>query len=224
MRIGGFQQFSLIDYPGKMAAIVFMQGCNFRCGYCHNPQLVYPERFQTPIEESDILEFLESRRGKLQGVVVTGGEPTIQKGLLEFLAKLKKMGYEVKLDTNGSNPHVLASAIELHLVDFIAMDIKTSLARYEEVIGVKPDIETIKASIDLIIQSNLQHQFRTTMVKPYCSQEDLKEIQVLIGPSRHYVLQSFMPLSNIRDQQLLTQEQYTLSDMQHLRLVYQRGV
>ncbi len=224
MRIGGFQQFSLIDYPGKMAAIVFTQGCNFRCGYCHNPQLVCPQEFQVPVEESVILEFLELRRGKLQGVVVTGGEPTIQKGLVDFLGKLKSMKYAVKLDTNGSGPQILSSIIELGLVDFIAMDVKTSLARYEEAIGVKPDIEAIKSSIKLILQSGLRHQFRTTLVKAHCSKEDLKDIQDLIGDSRHYVLQSFMPLSKIMDQQLLTQEQYTKKDVQDLRLQFQRSI
>ena len=223
MRIGGFQRFSLIDYPGKMAAIVFTQGCNFRCDYCHNPQLVCPQQFQVPVEESVVLEFLESRRGKLQGVVVTGGEPTIQKGLLDFLGKLKTMKYAVKLDTNGSNPEILASIIEFGLVDFIAMDIKTSLARYEKAIGIKTDIGCIKASIKLILQSGLRHQFRTTLVKAHCSKEDLKDIQALIGHSRHYVLQSFMPLSTIIDPCLLTKEQYSHEEVQKLRLKFQRG-
>lgn len=224
MRIGGFQQFSLIDYPGKMAAVVFTQGCNFRCGYCHNPQLVYPEQFQDPMDGSDILGFLETRKGKLEGVVVTGGEPTIQQGLLDFLVKLKSMKYAVKLDTNGSNPDVLACVIDRKLVDFIAMDIKTSLGHYAKAIGKEFDIERIKESINLIIQSGLRHQFRTTLVKAHCSKEDLKDIQGLIGPSRRYVLQLFMPLSKITDKQLLNQEQYSLSEVQDLRLMFQRGI
>ena len=222
MRIGGFQKFSLLDYPGKIAAIVFTQGCNFRCGYCHNPQLVCPRQFQATVEESVVLGFLGSRRGKLQGVVVSGGEPTVQKGLLDFLDKLKAMGYAVKLDTNGSDPQKLASIIELHLADFIAMDIKTSLARYEKAVGVKPDIERIKASIDLIIKSGLPYQFRTTLVKAHCSGEDLKDIQELIGPSRCHALQSFIPSSRIIDRQILSQEQYTPKDVQDLRLQFQR--
>ena len=222
MRIGGFQKFSLIDYPGKIAAIVFTQGCNFHCGYCHNPQLACPQQFQVPVEESIILEFLKSRYGKLQGVVVTGGEPTIQKGLLGFLAKLKSMNYAVKLDTNGSNPDILTAVIELGLVDFIAMDIKTSLARYEDAVGVKPDLARIKASIGLIIKSGLNHQFRTTLVSSHCSREDLKDIQGYIGSSRHYILQSFIPMSNIIDPQLLTQKQYTSQEINDLRLQFQR--
>ncbi len=224
MRIGGFQQFSLIDYPGKMAAIVFTQGCNFHCGYCYNPQLVCPQQFQVPVEESIVLEFLESRKGKLQGVVVTGGEPTIQKGLLDFLVKLKAMHYSVKLDTNGSNPDILASIIELNLVNFIAMDIKTSFNHYEKAIGVKVDAECIKSSINVIINSGLPHHFRTTLVKAHCSKNDLKEIQEFIGPSQHHVLQSFVPLSTIIDQQLLKAKQYTSNDIQNLWLQFQRGV
>ncbi len=219
MRIGGFQRFSLIDYPGKMAATVFMQGCNFRCGYCHNPQLVCPEQFQVPVEEAVVLEFLQSRQGKLQGVVVTGGEPTIQKGLLDFLVKLKSMKYAIKLDTNGSHPEILASIIELGLADFIAMDIKTSLKNYEQAIGLKPDITRIQASIDLIIKSGLRHQFRTTLVRTNCSEDDLKDIQKLIGDSRNYVLQSFVPLSTIIDRKLLTQKQYTQEEIRN----FQRG-
>ena len=224
MRIGGFQKFSLIDYPGKMAATVFTQGCNFRCGYCHNPQLACPEKFQDLIEVSVIMDFLKSRQGQLQGVVVTGGEPTIQKGLPEFLAKLKDMGYAVKLDTNGSNPKILSSLIDRHLVDFIAMDVKTSLGRYSTAVGVNANIEKIKASIDLILKSELLHQFRTTLVKSHCSREDLKDIRGLIGSSRHYVLQSFMPWPEIIDKKLLSQEQYTHEEVQDLRLEFQRGV
>ncbi|MDE2027368.1 MAG: anaerobic ribonucleoside-triphosphate reductase activating protein [Candidatus Omnitrophica bacterium] len=223
MRIGGFQQFSLIDYPGKMAAIVFTQGCNFRCGYCYNSKLACPKQFEDPLDEAAIFDFLEMRRGKLEGVVVTGGEPTIQPGLADFLGKLKAMNYAVKLDTNGSNPDVLAGVIDLKLVDFIAMDIKTSMAKYEKVIGVKPDLERIKQSINLILNSGVRCQFRTTLLKPHCTEEDLKEIQKMIGDSRQYVLQLFMPSSSIIDKSLLEQEHYTRNEVQRLRLLFQRG-
>jgi|CXWL01.1.fsa_nt_gi pyruvate formate lyase activating enzyme len=132
------------------------------------------------------------------------------------------MNYAVKLDTNGSNPDILTAVIELGLVDFIAMDIKTSLARYEDAVGVKPDLARIKASIGLIIKSGLNHQFRTTLVSSHCSREDLKDIQGYIGSSRHYILQSFIPMSNIIDPQLLTQKQYTSQEINDLRLQFQR--
>lgn len=224
MRIGGFQRFSLIDYPGKMAAIVFTQGCNFRCGYCHNPQLVCPEKFTEPIEEPVVLDFLRSRVGRLEGVVVTGGEPTIQPGLMDFLAKVKSMNYAVKLDTNGSNPDVLACAIGSKLIDFIAMDIKTSLENYEKAIGNKIDLQRIRASIDLILKSGLRYQFRTTLVKSQCSQEDLNGIARLIGPSSKHILQSFITSGEIIDPNLLSQEQYTAGEVRTLRTQFQRGI
>src|SRR5271157_4697593 len=121
MIIGGIQKVSLIDYPGKVSSIVFTRGCNFRCHYCHNPELVLPELFQNPILETEVLEFLESRSKDLDGVVITGGEPTIQKDLLEFMVKVKDMGYAIKLDSSGVSPDVLNTAIEKKLVDYIAM-------------------------------------------------------------------------------------------------------
>ncbi|VAX27703.1 Ribonucleotide reductase of class III (anaerobic), activating protein, partial [hydrothermal vent metagenome] len=122
MTIGGLQKFSLIDYPGKISAIVFMQGCNFRCAYCHNRELVYPHLFKEPIPENAILSFLDSRKGLLNGVVVTGGEPLLQDDLGEFLGQVKAMGYRIKLDTNGSRPDRLEELLSKGLVDYMAMD------------------------------------------------------------------------------------------------------
>ncbi len=224
MLIGGFQKFSLIDYPGKMAAIVFTQGCNFRCGYCYNPQLVCSAQFQEAVDESTVLEFLQLRQGKLQGVVVTGGEPTIQQGLLDFLAKVKAMHYAIKLDTNGSNPQVLANILEKGLVDFIAMDVKTSLPRYPKAIGVKMDTARIKASIDLIVKCGIRHQFRTTLVKSHCLKSDLEKIHEMIGESQQYVLKSFVPLPTIKDKHLLDKKQYSQDEVRGLRLQFQRGI
>jgi pyruvate formate lyase activating enzyme len=137
MKIGGLQKFSLLDYPGKISAVVFTQGCNFRCPYCHNPELVDPERFQECIPEDEIFAFLETRRGKLEAVTVTGGEPTIQNGLSSFVRRIKDMGFMVKLDTNGSRPEVLEELIRHKLIDYIAMDIKAPLEKYEAVTGWK---------------------------------------------------------------------------------------
>jgi pyruvate formate lyase activating enzyme len=221
MRIGGFQKLTLIDYPGKLAATVFTQGCNFRCGYCHNPQLVDPRQFQEPIEEDLVLDFLRSRQGKLQGVVVTGGEPTIQKGLLEFLGKLKSMDYLVKLDTNGSKPNILYSILEQKLVDYVAMDIKTSLSNYPKVVGAPLEPFAIQQSIDLIKNSGIEHQFRTTLVKSYCSESELDIIQNMISQDKHYVLQPFILRSHILDADLLLQDHYTEEQFQLLQLKYQ---
>ncbi len=191
MRIGGFQKLTLVDYPGKAAATVFTQGCNFRCGYCHNAELVIPEFFCEPIPSQEVLEFLKTRRGKLEGVVISGGEPTIQQGLDEFIVSLKAMGFSLKLDTNGSRPDVLSSLIERQLIDFIAMDIKTSLEKYPALIQVPCDMAFIKRSIDLIQQSGLPHQFRTTVIKGFDLPQDRQAIASLINGSADHVRQSF---------------------------------
>jgi len=139
MIIGGLQRFSLIDYPGKISAILFTRGCNFRCPYCHNPELVDPQRYAEPWQEEEYWAFLQSRTQKLDAVVVTGGEPTLQEDLEPFLEKIRKMGFLIKLDTNGSNPDVLKDLLSANLVDYIAMDIKAPLEKYSEVAKVPID-------------------------------------------------------------------------------------
>lgn len=209
MRIGGLQRFSLIDYPGKVACIIFTQGCNFRCGYCHNPGLVIPEQFCPAISEEQVFSFLKSRQDYLQGVVISGGEPTIQGDLIAFLDKIKRLGYLIKLDTNGSQPYRLKLLIHLQLVNYIAMDVKTSLHRYKETIGTSLDVERIRESIDLIIYSGIQHEFRTTVVKPFCSQEDLCEMRQMTRGAQRYRLQKVRLDEKILDKKLLSQEQFT---------------
>ncbi|MCD6575898.1 MAG: anaerobic ribonucleoside-triphosphate reductase activating protein [Nanoarchaeota archaeon] len=193
MLIGGFQKVSLIDYPNKVCAIVFTQGCNFRCPYCHNPELVDPTLFQDPIEEKEIFSFLKSRVGKLDAVEITGGEPTLQKDLITFIKKIKDMGFLIKLDTNGSNPEILEKIIKERLVDYIAMDIKAPLDKYEDVIKVKIDTSKIKKSIELIKKSNISYEFRTTIVKSLLSKGDLIKIGKLIKGAKLYILQKFIP-------------------------------
>ncbi|MBN2762441.1 MAG: anaerobic ribonucleoside-triphosphate reductase activating protein, partial [Bacteroidales bacterium] len=168
MKIGGFIKQSLIDYPGKIVAVIFTQGCNFRCGYCHNPQLVLPELFENELSYTPdiIFQYLQEHKNWLDGVVVTGGEPTIHNDLPEFLKKIKDYGYLVKLDTNGSNPFILEKIIKNKLTDFIAMDIKTLPERdfYFEITGIQniPDIaERIIASVILLKNSGVDVEFRT---------------------------------------------------------------
>ena len=136
MKIGGLQKVSLIDYPGMISAIIFSQGCNFRCSYCHNPGLVDPDLFQPCMKEKDVLDFLQTRRGKLDAVAITGGEPTIQNNLMPFIKQIKKMGFAVKLDTNGSKPQVIKALLSEKLLDYIAMDIKAPLEKYEKIVNV----------------------------------------------------------------------------------------
>jgi len=199
MTIGGFQRFSLIDYPDKICAIVFTQGCNFRCPYCHNPELVDPKKFVIELKEAEILSFLDRRKGKLDAVTVTGGEPLLQSDLSTFLSEVKRLGYLVKLDTNGSFPIRLKKIIELKSVDYIAMDIKTSLDKYHQVIKRKIDTRKILDSIRLIMDSGLDYEFRTTVVKALFEKDDFYKIGQLIKNARLYVLQKFVPSKTLDD-------------------------
>ena len=155
MLIGGIQGISLIDYPGKVSAALFTIGCNMRCGYCHNPELVLPERFAQAIDLDEIFDFLHSRRGKLDGVVISGGEPTVQPDLEEFIAKIKSLGFLVKLDTQGTAPATIDSLIKKELIDFIAMDIKGPLHKYAQIAARPVDISAIQQSINIILSSGI---------------------------------------------------------------------
>ena len=219
MRIGGLQKLSLIDYPGKLAAVVFTQGCNFRCGYCHNPELVLPQEYCPVVPEEEVMAFLRSRQEYLEGVVVTGGEPTVQGDLISFLDKIKRLGYLVKLDTNGSQPGVLKQLISLRLVNYVAMDVKSSLGRYREVINAPLSVEKIEESIRAIIDSGIQHEFRTTVVKAFHSVGDLLEIRSLVEGARQYNLQRARLDGKILDKGLLAQEQYSDAEFDRFKKI-----
>ncbi|MFO8164530.1 MAG: anaerobic ribonucleoside-triphosphate reductase activating protein [Thermodesulfobacteriota bacterium] len=199
MIIGGFQRFSLIDYPDNICAIVFTQGCNFRCPYCHNPELVNPRKFGVELKEGEILSFLDRRKGKLNAVTITGGEPLLQSGLITFLSAIKNLGYMIKLDTNGSLPSKLKGIIQSKLVDYIAMDIKTSLDKYHRIVQRKIDKGKILNSIKLIMDSGLDYEFRTTVVKSLLEKDDFYKIGQLIQTARLYVLQNFVPSKTLDD-------------------------
>ncbi len=193
MKIGGLQKVSLIDYPGLICATVFLQGCNFKCSYCHNPELVNPQLFQPCFKEKEVLDFLKSRRGKLDGVTITGGEPTIQDDLASFIKKIKKMGFTVKLDTNGSRPQVIKALLDEKLLDFIAMDIKGPLDKYESIVCVMLDSKRIEESIKIILKSKIPHEFRTTILPSQLTPKDISKIAHLIAGAKRYALQKFMP-------------------------------
>ncbi|OPX26568.1 MAG: anaerobic ribonucleoside-triphosphate reductase activating protein [Candidatus Cloacimonas sp. 4484_143] len=192
MKIGGFQKFTLIDYPGKLAAVVFTQGCNFRCPYCHNPELVYPKDFQQSIPTSQIFNFLKNRIGKLDAVSITGGEPTLQNKLPEFMQKIKEMGFLIKLDTNGTNPEMIEQLITSELVDYLAMDIKAPLMKYDDITKTKVNIENIEKSILLIENSGIEYEFRSTLVKDLLSSEDVEDMGLMLGKADKYFLQKFV--------------------------------
>jgi len=219
MWIGGLQKFSLIDYPGKLSCVLFTRGCNFRCRYCHNPELVLPDKYCPVISEDKVMEFLKTRTDYLDGVVISGGEPTIQQDLVSFLGKLKHLGYLVKLDTNGSHPDVLKQVINLKLVNYIAMDVKAPLRQYRDTIAVPFDIEKIEESINILNNSEIKHEFRTTVVRHLCMYHDICKIVDMIGKNQKYSIQKARIDEHILDKELLQQEQYSEDEFHRLKFM-----
>ncbi|OGI25480.1 MAG: anaerobic ribonucleoside-triphosphate reductase activating protein [Candidatus Moranbacteria bacterium RBG_13_45_13] len=204
MILGGLQKLTLIDYPGHIAATVFTVGCNFRCPFCHNPELVHATRntqHATFLEE-ELFKLLKERQGKLEGVCITGGEPTIQPDIVEFIRKIKSLGYKVKLDTNGARPDVLRRLYAEKLLDFVAMDIKSNLENYEKTANSKIDIERIRLSVDLIRNSGVDYEFRTTVVPGLHNEKDFIKIGEWLEGSKKYVLQAFEDKGKILDPNL----------------------
>ncbi|MBQ4078615.1 anaerobic ribonucleoside-triphosphate reductase activating protein [bacterium] len=203
--IGGIQRTSLLDFPDKISAIVFTQGCNFNCGYCHNPDLLNSKK---DIYSTDVFfEFLDKRKGKLDGVVITGGEATLQPDLIPFIKEVKSRGFLVKLDTNGYRPEVIEQA--LPLIDYIAMDIKAPLKKYSEITKVDINTEKIKQSIQLIMTSNVSYEFRTTVLKSQLDYTDFEEIGKLIQNAEKYYLQKFEAKTAINDETLKEEQTYS---------------
>ncbi len=189
MEIGGLQKLSLIDYPGRLSCIIFTIGCNFRCSYCYNPSLVKGTCERIPLKE--IFRFLGKRKKLLEGVIITGGEPTIHNDLPDFIQRIKKMSFLVGLETNGTNPQMIKELISTRLVDYIAMDVKAPLEKYEKIVNVKVDLERIKESIDVIMNSRIEYEFRTTCY-PLLSKDDFIEVFRLIKGAKKYGIQQFL--------------------------------
>ncbi len=194
MVIGGFQKFSAIDYPQKLCAIIFTRGCNMRCPYCHNPELVYPDQFAQEIPLQTILSFLKTRQGLLDAVTITGGEPTIHADLIDLISQIKGMGFLVKLDTNGSDPHRLEEIIKTDKVDYFAMDIKAPLEKYPEVTRSSISGQTIQKSIHLLMNSGTAYEFRTTVDWSLLNEDDLLQIAETIRGAARYYLQRANPI------------------------------
>ena len=193
MKIGGLHKASLIEFPGKVSAVVFVQGCNFRCPFCYNPELVEPGCFEPPIPWEDVAAFLGRRRRLLGGVTFTGGEPLLQEDLAERMAEVRSLGFAVKLDTNGSLPETLARLLKTGLLDAVAMDIKGAPARYGEIARVPVDVATVRESVRLVRKSAAWHEFRTTALKRFLSDEDAREIAALVSGARRFAFQRFRP-------------------------------
>jgi len=224
MEIAGIQKLTLVDFPGRVAATIFTRGCSFRCGFCHNPELVVKELYQGLLSEKQVFDFFEKRYGKLTGVCITGGEPLLQKDIGKFIAHLKALGFDIKLDTNGSFPDRLKEMIELGDLDYIAMDIKNSLPKYGRTVSIQnskfkiqneemknPEINEkwkmendklqskIRKSIKLIMDSGIDYEFRTTVCHPLHEVKDFEEIGQMIKGAKRYYLQNFVKSKHVNE-------------------------
>jgi pyruvate formate lyase activating enzyme len=199
MQIAGIQKLTLIDYPGRLAATVFLTGCNFRCPFCYSSELVLPEKIknQPKISEIEFFNFLKERKELIDGVVLCGGEPTTTKGLVPLIKKIKKMGFFVKLDTNGSDPKLLKNLIDQKSVDYVAMDIKGPKERYNDFSGAKVDVKKIQKSIDILKEGKVDYEFRSTIVPTLHKKEDVIEMAKWIRGAKKYFLQNFRPEKTI---------------------------
>lgn len=203
MKINGFQKLTLLDFPGKTACTVFTPGCNFRCPFCHNASLVTHIDNSYDMSEEDILLYLEKRKNLLDGVAITGGEPLLQNGIEDFISRVKAMGYAVKLDTNGSFPEKLIQIVEKGLVDYVAMDIKNSKAKYGETVGIENfDITPVEKSVEFLLQNKVPYEFRTTVVDKFHTVDDIQEIVCWIKGANKYFLQNFVDSGDLIEEGL----------------------
>lgn len=191
MNIVGLQKLTVLDFPGKVACTVFTPGCNFRCPFCHNPELVF-DREKRRIPEADIFAFLEKRRGLLDGVCITGGEPTMQGGLRDFILRIRDLDYLVKLDTNGTHPELLEELLGEGLLDYVAMDVKSAPDHYSLAAGAYVDINAVQRSAELLMRCGIPYEFRTTMVRELHSAEDVIAMGKWLQGARRFVLQTFL--------------------------------
>jgi pyruvate formate lyase activating enzyme len=223
MILGGFQKLTLLDYPGKLAATVFTVGCSFRCPFCHNPELVDLRLAHNEESEKDFFEFLKKRVGKLEGVCITGGEPTIQPDIIDFIKKIKNLGFLVKLDSNGTRPDVLKKIIDAKLVDFIAMDIKSSLENYDMATGSKVDKDRIRLSVNMIMHSKIPYEFRTTVVPGLHTENDFVEIAKWISGAEIYYLQEYREEQKILDPNLKKKTKGQKIDLEKIQKKIQKN-
>lgn len=224
MIIGGLQKTSFIDYPEKISAIIFTRGCNFACGYCHNPELFDINSTDASLfEEASVLEFLKTRIGKLDAVVITGGEPTLQSNLVKFIEKIKEMDYLIKLDSNGTNPKILEELMSKNLIDYIAMDIKAPISKYNLITNRNIDQFSILESINIIKNAPIGNEFRTTAVKSQLSFEDFEEIGKMISGAQKYYLQEFVPTKTL-DKNFMNEKSYSKDEFEKLTKILKKYV
>jgi pyruvate formate lyase activating enzyme len=213
--IRGWQKISLIDYPGKISTILFFSGCNFRCGFCHNPDLVFNRGLLPKYTEEEILNYLNKRKPILEAVVLTGGEPIFYRNLVNFLKKIKALSLLIKIDTNGTNPDLLEELIADNLIDYVAMDLKGPLNKYQQITGNDLEPALIKKSLHLIMKSQLPYEFRSTIVPYFHESDDIKEMARLIKGAELYCLQKFVPRKNLVDLKLINTKGYSTKEMEN---------
>jgi len=221
MIIKGLQKLTLLDYPEKMACTVFTAGCNFRCPFCHNASLVLRSGEGGEITEEEFFDFLSKRVGMLEGVCITGGEPTLMPDLEDFIRKIKALGYAVKLDTNGYKPDVLKRLVEASLIDYVAMDIKNSKESYKKTVGLdKLDMSKIEESAAYLMSSEIPFEFRTTVVKELHTEEDFKKIGEWLRGSERYFLQGFIDSGDLICEGLSGYDKKDLTDLLNVLRAY----
>ena len=221
MKICGIQKLSLQDFPEKLSAIVFTGGCNLRCPFCHNAGLALGNGQEEIMSEDQLLSFLEKRKGRLEGVCISGGEPTLQPDLEDFIRKIRAQGFAVKLDTNGTNPEKLARLIDEGLLDYVAMDIKNSPAKYGETSGIDGmNTDNIQKSIDILMQNRVPYEFRTTVVEEFHTVEDIQDIGSWIKGAPRYYLQTFVDSGGLIAQNLHAVDAETMLKMKNAAQQY----
>lgn len=217
MKIYGFQKLTLLDYPGELACTIFTGGCNFRCPYCHNEPFILPAPTLPPLDETQLFLELKNRKKLLTGVCISGGEPTLHTDLIEWIKKIKDLGYLVKLDTNGSNPNLLSYLIQENLIDYIAMDIKNCLSAYPSTIGLEIfDEQAIKKSAALLLQSQVSYEFRTTLVSNFHRKEEITEISFWLKGAEKYYLQPYQDSPNVNGHGLYAPKKEALLEFQSI--------
>ncbi len=216
MQIGGLQKLSLQDYPDHVSAIIFTLGCNFRCHFCYNPRLVVLQKDYSLISEDSLFGFLNERVKKLDSVVITGGEPTMHQDLSEFIKKIRALGYLIKLDTNGTNPEMLKNLIKEKLINYIAMDIKAPIDKYQAVTGVDLPLVNIEKSIILIKENGLPYEFRSTIIPKFHKAEDIKKMGELIKDADKWYLQKFKSDIDLVNGKFKGERSYTDKEMEEL--------
>lgn len=222
MKICGLNKTTLLDYPGKVAATIFIGSCNFRCPFCHNSSLVTKAASQPEISQTEILNFLKKRQGILDGICITGGEPTLFPELADFLSDIRELGYPIKLDTNGTNPSFLRFLVQNGLISKVAMDIKSSPQNYSKLTGITtPNLHAIKTSVSYLLEGNVDYEFRTTVVRELHNMQDFVEISQWIKGAKAYYLQAYKDSEEVLQPGFSS---YSLEELEHFRTILQKTI